>query len=549
MKNNILFIAAIFATFLTINSCKKAEQYDLSTIQTYHHVAIPLVSAEIDVQDMLDRDTSGLISSGTAGELLLAYAIPSFSISSQEVLLLDNSISFSFNSSPASNLPSSPSYSGSLSVADTTSYTFIFPSNEEITSIEYGLGLGGNHPLMVIEISNEFNHDLKLVVDIPSLSLSSGTNWTDSVTVSPNSLDQIILDMSNFTMDLTQGPLGYNELMIHFTTTLTGTGQSINPTDKIGIDFQLSDIGGFDVVYGDFKNQQIAISEDSIELNIFQASEGAIDFQLTNPTILFSVENSFGFSSQLAMTEFYSQDSSGSILNVTYDSAAINPQPAPFNFQTISAPSSQGGITTTDIYMNSSNSNLVDVISTTPKQINYAPSFEINPNTGPNNNYITQNSQMTINSEITLPLEGYAGGWRMGDTLPFDFEVDNLFSGETTVEEATIKFVTTNGWPVEVDFTLLLLDSNKNTLSAIADDELILQSGILDASGKVIEPTIKVTELNCDSTCVDELNITKYVVLSVDANTTNYSSQQSVKIYEDYKLGVAMSLLISGRMF
>ena len=100
-----------------------------------------------------------------------------------------------------------------------------------------------------------------------------------------------------------------------------------------------------------------------------------------------------------------------------------------------------------------------------------------------------------------------------------------------------------------VAFTLLLLDSSRNTLSTIANDELILQSGVLDVNGKVVEPTIKVTELFCDSTCVDELNITKFVVLSVDANTTNYSSQQPVKIYEDYKLGVAMSLLISGRMF
>ena len=101
--------------------------------------------------------------------------------------------------------------------------------------------------------------------------------------------------------------------------------------------------------------------------------------------------------------------------------------------------------------MNNTNSNIADLISTTPKQLNYEPSFEINPNAGPNTNYITSTSKMSISSEITLPLEGYAGGWKMGDTIPFDFEVDNLFSGETTIEEATIKFVTTNGWPVEVD--------------------------------------------------------------------------------------------------
>ncbi|MDG2343405.1 MAG: hypothetical protein P8L23_02390, partial [Flavobacteriales bacterium] len=493
-------------------------------------------------------DTTSLITTGSVGELLLAYTIPSFSVSSQEVLTLDNSIAFTVNSSPASGLPSSPSYSGSLSVADTTLYTFTFPSNEEITSIEYGLGAGGNHPLMIISVSNEFNHDLELAITIPSLELS-GINWSDTVTVSPNSIGQTTLDMSNYIMDLTQGSLGFNELVIQFGITINGTGQSINPTDKIGIDFQMTDISAFDVVYGDFKNQQISLGEDSISFSIFQVSESAIDFVLTNPSIEFNVENSFGFTSQMAMTEFYSQDSSGTLFNVTYDSAATNLQAAPFYFPSISKPSSQGAITTTDIFMNSNNSNFVDVIGTTPKQLNYAPSIEINPNAGPNSNYITSTSQMTVNSEITLPLEGYAGGWRMGDTIPFDFEVDNLFSGETTIEEATIKFVTTNGWPVDVDFTLLLLDSNKNTLSTIANDELILQSGVLDASGKVIEPTIKVTELYCDSTCVDELNVTKFVVLSVDANTANYSGQQPVKIYEDYKLGVAMSLLISGRMF
>ena len=548
MKNRILFFVVVVLFSCATKSCKKPDQYDLSTTQTYHHIAIPLVSAEIDVQDMLDRDTAGLISTGSSGDLLLAYTIPTFSVSSQDVLTLDNSIAFTVNSSPASGLPSSPSYSGSLSVADTSLYTFTFPSNEEITSIEYGLGAGGNHPLMIISVSNEFNHDLELAITIPSLELS-GANWSDTVLVSPNSIGQTTLDMSNYTMDLTKGSLGYNELVIQFVISINGTGQSINPTDKIGIDFQMTDISAFDVVYGDFKNQQISLAEDSTSFNIFQASESAIDFELTNPSIQFNVENSFGFTSQMAMTEFYSKDSSGTIFNVTYDSAATNLQAAPFYFPSILKPTSQGATTTTDIYMNSSNSNVVDVISTTPKQLNYAPSIELNPNAGPNSNYITSTSQMTINSEITLPLEGYAGGWRMGDTIPFDFEVDNLFSGETTIEEATIKFVTTNGWPVEVDFTLLLLDSNKNTLSTIANDELILQSGVLDASGKVVEPTIKVTELYCDSTCVDELNVTQFVVLSVDANTANYSGQQPVKIYEDYKLGVAMSLLISGRMF
>ena len=166
-----------------------------------------------------------------------------------------------------------------------------------------------------------------------------------------------------------------------------------------------------------------------------------------------------------------------------------------------------------------------------------------------NNNYVMSNSEITISSEITLPLEGYAGGWAMGDTLPFDFKVDDLFSSNTTIEESVIKFVSTNGWPVEVAFTLELLDSNENLLTSIANQEMIIESGVTDANGRVETPTEKVTELFCDSTCVDNLNITKFVVINVEANTENFDTQQPIKIYNDYKLGIDMAIIVAGRIF
>ena len=58
-----------------------------------------------------------------------------------------------------------------------------------------------------------------------------------------------------------------------------------------------------------------------------------------------------------------------------------------------------------------------------------------------------------------------------------------------------------------------------------------------------------ITELACDEGCVDNLNETKHVILLVTAGTVDYNSQQSVKIYNDYKLGLSMALLISGRIF
>jgi hypothetical protein len=48
---------------------------------------------------------------------------------------------------------------------------------------------------------------------------------------------------------------------------------------------------------------------------------------------------------------------------------------------------------------------------------------------------------------------------------------------------------------------------------------------------------------------VDNLNQTKFVILLVTAGTSGFDNQQSVKIYNDYKLQLSMALLISGRMF
>ena len=72
----------------------------------------------------------------------------------------------------------------------------------------------------------------------------------------------------------------------------------------------------------------------------------------------------------------------------------------------------------------------------------------------------------------------------------------------------------------------------------------------MDANGKVVEESEqKVTLLGCDESCVDNLNQTKFVILIVTAGTSGFDNQQSVKIYNDYKLQLSMALLISGRMF
>jgi hypothetical protein len=262
------------------------------------------------------------------------------------------------------------------------------------------------------------------------------------------------------------------------------------------------------------------------------------------------------------MDAMYYEDLSGlKIDDLLYDSAAnvntplVSPGPeyaAPFYFPAISSSSSSSTIS-----INSYNSSIDQLINNVPKKLVAQPFLEINPDTTvTNNNTINKNGDVSFSSEVLLPLEGYAGGWNMGDTLDFDFQVDSLFSDGTSVDSTEIKFTTTNGWPVDLTLTIELydidprIDSTAVPITSIANQEIILESGILDQNtGRVTQPTVKSTVLKCDYDCVQSLNETKHIIISAAASTENYSNQQSVKIYDDYDLKLNMALLVSGKMF
>ena len=532
-----LFFTLIFA------SCKKSEQVDLSSLQTYHHVAIPLVSAEIDIEDMLERDTGDIISTGTDGELFLAYVTPPTYISASEIVEIpEQSFSISVNPAPQ-NLPA---LNNSISYADTNINAFTFPSGEELTAIEFSQGI------LTINIVNNLSHEVILNITIPSLVDNLGGYFSDVLTAPANNPAVTQANLSNYVFDLTKGSLGFNEMVVYLDVTINGSGSPISTTDDLTFSFSMDNLE-FSTILGDIKYQEFDLGSIPLEIDIFSNSESAVEFLLTNPEIKHTIQNSFGFTANMGMQAMYYEDLQGNLIgNVLYDSSASgNLQPAPFYFPTIQQPLVQGDSVISVIAMNASNSTINELINSTPKSIVSNPVVVVNADsTITNNNFILSTSKISVSTEITLPLEGYAGGWVMGDTIPFDFKVDELFSSETDIDSAVIKFSTINGWPVEVNFTLELLDSNMNLLSSIADGEMVLESATLDANGRVIEDSQqKVTLLGCNESCVDNLNQTKFVILLVTAGTSDYDNQQSVKIYSDYKLQLSMALLISGRMF
>ncbi len=525
----LVFIVAIAI------GCRKKELFDLSDFQPDHAIAIPLVNGEIDVDDLLEGDTADFVSSGSNGELILTYAADLISFNAQDFLTLPDQ-SFSDNYLPAAGLPSGP-FSGATSVSDSSTFVFLSSNAEELANINLSNGD------LYFSITNGLSHDMVIGLTIPGL-LLSGLPYSNTINIAPNSTGSLHQDLNGYFVDLTQGSLGYNELQVELSVTIIGTGANISSSDAFSVAMDLAGLE-YSAVHGDIKNQQLNIPEDSILLNMFQSTSSAGSFQFTDPTIRITAENSFGFNAGLTFSQFYSTDLNGNTLDVIQ----YNSQTPPYTFPAIDQPAVEGNTQTTNIELNSTNSNIATLFNSTPKYLIFNSSAQTNPGSLINNNFVLNTSELNISTEVEIPLEGYAGGWNMSDTLPFDFEVDNLWADGTEIDEAVVKFVTTNGWPLETSLSIHLLDSNFNNIYSLVDNEIVIESGILDANGKVIESTVKYTEIPCNSACVDLLNSTKHVIISATAQTVGYTNQQAVKIYNDYKLGVSMALLISGRMY
>ena len=546
--NSLKYIFYIIAIFLLFLTCKKREKLDLSTIQTYHHLAIPLVNAQIGIEELLKKDTGGLVTTNPqTGEILLAYESSAMSIDASGIIdITDQTFSASIPARPTSIIP----VGSSIDTTITFNQSFVVPNGEELDSIDFSSGV------LDYSITNNLRHEVEVTIKIPSLVSKllpitySDFTTVDSIGHPTGNIKTGQTALSNYIFDLTKGNLGYNQIAVEFIVKIKGSGASVTSAEDLNIVISMNGLE-FARIDGDLKYQKFNLGSSPVTLSIFNISDGAFDFSLTNPKIEHTIVNSFGFSANMGMDSMYYEDLSGiKIDDIKYDSTGLSPKIAPFYFPSIQQPINAFDSATTIIFMDNTNSSISSLINATPKTIISKPFVEVNPDpTDSNNNYILSSSKISVSTEISLPLEGYAQGWIMRDTIPFNAKVDELFSSETSIDSAIIKFTTTNYFPLDVKIDLILLDSTSTTIDTIADSELIIASGVIDANGKITTAQAVPTKLPCDGTCVDNLNNTRFIILRLSIGTTGVSSQESVKIYDDYKIELDIALLISGRMF
>lgn len=381
--------------------------------------------------------------------------------------------------------------------------------------------------------TKDFSHIVETIISFPKI-----TKDGQSLTLTVTNTESVTENLNGYELDMT-GADGnqVNTIDYEISTTVTESGSSI--TGTINFDFSMFSLKsrylegdfftyGFDEVNAEF---DLGLPQDAVPDNI----------RFTNPRVVLIVDNSSGMEYGLDINDISVVEENDDTLQVTgsYRSETALVERA-----------SQLGETLTSEYTidNNNADNLVKLFSNVPKSAFFKGLATVNPNgTPPEGNFISDESRMIVNSEIILPLEGYANNYAINDTIN---DIDLLFDddGVVSMDNINLRFQTENSFPFDLGLQVYFLDSTaqQNVIDSLYDgqDDLILTSGMVDGAGIVISSTTKTTDTILTDEKYEKVKFATAIQIKASILTSgaDQNPPQSVKFTNENTLSIKIGV-------
>jgi hypothetical protein len=384
-----------------------------------------------------------------------------------------------------------------------------------------------------ISQSKDFDHDVQTTIEFPTLK-KNGVPL--SISLSNNQSTNELL--SGYELDLS-GELGNktNTIEYRISTTISNTG--VSSSGNISLDFSMANME-FSYLEGDFNTYSFEALEGNFNLGLPQ-NQIPDNIGFTNPTIELSIDNSAGVSFGLDINKTAVIEENGDSLFITgsFDDQMILVNPATVSGETVSSSFS---------ISNANTDNLVQLISNIPESVYLRASTTANPGISPFNNFITDTSEVVINANMILPMEGFADDYALEDTLEFKLDIDE--SGLISLDEVILRLQIENSMPLSARIQLYFLDSTaqQNVIDSLfqtRQEQEIFPSGVVNSSGFVVSPTTITSDITIDSLKYEKIKYAEAIHLVVYLATpgANDNPRKSIVITTDnyFTLGIGLS--------
>ena len=370
-----------------------------------------------------------------------------------------------------------------------------------------------------LKISSSLNYDVNIDYTLPALN-ENQVLISDVANLISNQEYIGSYNIKNFDFDLyNEFKEKYNSLRINTKLNiLSSTDYFIYKSgEEIDVFFTFSNIE-FKEINGYFGEKQYSIDESEIELDkdlfdFYDKISG--DFILTNPNFGFNIFNSIGIPLFL------------DIKISAYDNYN-NSESIEFSSKIDKAPSKENSFSSTNIFLNKDNSNIVNFINLPPSnKINVEGNFQVNPDGKSYDNFVLDNSKINANLFVEIPFQLSAYRMRISDTL----KITEKINFDYDLNYAKVIFDYESDIPVSFNINLFYYDSEFNEIDRNFGNILINESET-NEDGYSVNSINDSFEIELDDKVLNRLNDLENIIFEIELNTEN---NNSVNITSDNK--------------
>lgn len=555
---SLFFVAlAVFATMF-FYACTK-DKFDFSPekfkgMSIKPQIAVPLVKSELTLENLITTsDSNELISvDPETGMMTIYYQDSLFSFSGKDLISIpDMDAGFSFGLGSALNFNGKDSialkkgtyiFDSTIMIDSAYKMTLDFPSEVEGDTIKVD-SIHLSSGSLNLSLRSNFKNKTTIKYSIPSVISSNGEILSDSIVFDYNGyevlpmLDGVNIDLTGYTLDLSSMGAAFNTVDIIYSVAIQNEGEYFTKNDSIDMSMSITGMD-FSEVMGYMGRNTFELDLDTINLGLFNSTING-NFRIANPKFNISVDNYFGLPINAEFITFKAYSGEGE--EVDFTDIYNNPINISMNYPSFKEPNEIGQSANTEISFTNATTNIVDVISLMPDYIVYDIEAYSNPmgETMPHENFLINDSKFSVSLDVELPLYGSAEDFLFLDTL--DFQSQTL----KELKDATLRFVVSNGFPVDIGIQLYFADENYNVLDSLLTPDNgseyyeFVSSGKLDANGKVIEPTTNVSDILISESVLNKIESTKYIMIKANLNTTN-NGITNVRFLDSYGIDILL---------
>lgn len=430
-----------------------------------------------------------------------------------------------------------------LTINRNFSETYAPIAGSEIKSILLTQGM------LTIQVDNQFNKQVDIKLELTSLKNTQGNSVMFERTIDNMGTSNESIDLNGYTISLFDGVSAYNTFAFEVELTIHPNGQPITAADYAGIQISFNNLD-FSYVVGKF-NQSIFVDDYDYKVDIFRSTYIA-DQHLDEPKLKLKFINGYGVPFSFNVNNFeVTNTTSNEVVFLMNEGTPTDSTLLIGSANDINYVKNIGDNPAQDsLVLFNGNSNIEDIFDIAPNQFKLRSGITLGDNTSNHNYFINKNANLSVISEIELPLVGWVETNQINDTI-VDIEFPDL-EEELNLKDndslkITVKFKFNNNIPLDAYFQAYFLNDMDQELTKLLDQELwLIQSAAVDPiSGKAIAPKQSYSEIVVNRKKYALMKDATKVVLQVRFKTGG-TTHQTVVIENTNAIDIQMSVNAEG---